>query len=115
MTLGIDNLGAVYQTLEPPPARARFVASTTVDPPTTVTGVDRVEFSESVLPPELHAEIDAAAERAADLASQNRELHFSKDEDSGRIIVQVRDLEGHVIRTIPNSEALHVIAGGELI
>ena len=115
MTLGIDNLGAAYQAVEPPPSRGRFVASTTVDPRTSVAGVDRVELSDGVLPPELHAEIDRAYERAVDLATQNRELHFSKDEDSGRIIVQVRDLEGNVIRTIPNSEALHVLAGDELI
>src|SRR4051794_35955194 len=42
--------------------------------------------------------IGAAAERAAVLRSQNRELHFSKDESSGRVIVQVRDLAGNVIR-----------------
>jgi FlaG protein len=58
--------------------------------------------------------LDAVAEaraRAAELAAANRELHFSKDEETGRVIVQVRDLEGNVIRTIPPSEALAVMAG----
>ncbi len=36
------------------------------------------------------------------------------DEDSGRVIVQVRDLDGRVIRTIPPSEALDVLSGRPL-
>jgi FlaG protein len=65
-------------------------------------------------PPEVMDEVARARERAAELAANNRELHFSTDEDSGRIIVQVRDLEGNVIRTIPPSHALHVMSGGAL-
>jgi hypothetical protein len=63
-------------------------------------------------PPELLDEVAAARDRAAELAASNRELHFSKDESTGRVIVQVRDLEGNVIRTIPPSEALAVLSGG---
>jgi uncharacterized FlaG/YvyC family protein len=63
-------------------------------------------------PPEhVQDEIAAARDRAAELARGNRELHFSKDEESGRVIVQVRDLDGNVIRTIPPSEALAVMSG----
>ena len=62
-------------------------------------------------PDELRAQLDAAAQRAAELARANRELHFFKDEETGRIVVQVRDLEGNVIRTIPGSHALELIAG----
>ena len=47
-------------------------------------------------------------------AADNRELHFSTDADTGRVIVQVRDLEGNVIRTIPPSHALHAMSGGAL-
>jgi FlaG protein len=62
-------------------------------------------------PPDVQDEVAAARDRAAELALANRELHFSKDEESGRVIVQVRDLEGNVIRTIPPSEALAVMSG----
>lgn len=62
-------------------------------------------------PPELMDEVAAARDRAAELAASNRELHFSTDEASGRVIVQVRDLEGNVIRTIPPSEALAIMSG----
>jgi hypothetical protein len=63
-------------------------------------------------PPELLDEVAVARDRAAELAAANRELHFSMDESSGRVIVQVRDLEGNVIRTIPPSQALAVMSGG---
>jgi FlaG protein len=62
-------------------------------------------------PPEVLDEVAAARDRAAELAASNRELHFSVDEDSKRVVVQVRDLAGNVIRTIPPSEALEVMAG----
>jgi flagellar protein FlaG len=62
-------------------------------------------------PPEVMDEIAAARDRAAELAANNRELHFSKDEETGRVIVQVRDLQGNVIRTIPPSDALQVMSG----
>ena len=52
--------------------------------------------------------------RASQLASQGRELHFSTDEDTGRVIIEVRTMDGEVLRTIPPSQALDVISGGEL-
>jgi flagellar protein FlaG len=59
-------------------------------------------------------EVDRAAERADELWREKRELHFAMDEDSGRVIVQVRDLDGRVIRTIPPSEALDIMSGKPL-
>jgi flagellar protein FlaG len=58
--------------------------------------------------------VDRAAEIAAHLAAQNRELHFSTEQDTGRVVIQVRDLEGNVIRTIPPSRALDVMSGAAL-
>lgn len=65
-------------------------------------------------PPELLDEVARARDRAAELAADNRELHFSTDQETGRVIVQVRDLEGNVIRTIPPSHALQVVAGAPI-
>jgi hypothetical protein len=62
-------------------------------------------------PVEVRDAIGAAAARAAELRSENRELHVHKDATSGRVIVQVRDLAGNVIRTIPPSRALDIMAG----
>jgi FlaG protein len=65
-------------------------------------------------PAEVLDEVARARDRAAELAADDRELHFSTDEESGRVIVQVRDLEGNVIRTIPPSDALLVLSGAPL-
>jgi flagellar protein FlaG len=65
-------------------------------------------------PAEVVDAVGAAAARAAELRAANRELHFHKDEASGRVIVEVRDLEGHVIRTIPPSHALDIMAGAAI-
>jgi flagellar protein FlaG len=65
-------------------------------------------------PPDALREVDRAAARAQELWTDKRELHFEMDQDSGRVIVQVRDLDGRVIRTIPPSEALDVLSGRPL-
>ena len=65
-------------------------------------------------PEDALREVDRAAARAEELWRDKRELHFEMDEHSGRVIVQVRDLDGHVIRTIPPSEALDVLSGRPL-
>ena len=65
-------------------------------------------------PAEVLDEVARARDRAAELAANNRELHFTTDQDTGRVIVQVRDLEGNVIRTIPPSHALQVVSGAPI-
>ena len=64
--------------------------------------------------PDVRAEVDRAAERVEELRAEGRELHFNNDPSSHRVIVEVRDLDGNVLKTIPPSRALHVMAGGEL-
>lgn len=62
-------------------------------------------------PPEsVRAEVDAAARRYEQLRQMGRELHFRTD-DGGTIVVDVCDLEGRVLRTVPPSEALDIMAG----
>jgi flagellar protein FlaG len=115
MSLEIGNVPPVQPTLASwRPENTRFKVDpveTVVAPPAT----DSVELSLPASPPaEVLDEIGAAANRAHELASLNRELHFLTDEESGRVIVEVRDLEGNVLRTIPPSEALNVMSGGTL-
>ncbi len=63
-------------------------------------------------PPEVLDRVHEAAARAAELARHNRELHFEKDPGSNRVIVEVRDLRGRLIRIIPPSSALEAITPG---
>ena len=62
-------------------------------------------------PPGVLDEVSVAAERAEQLWREGEELHFELDRASGRVFVQVRDLDGRVIRTIAPSEALDILSG----
>ena len=64
--------------------------------------------------PEAREMVDRAAERVHELAAQNRELHFSRDEATNRVVIEVRDLDGHVLKTIPPAKALDVMSGAAL-
>jgi FlaG protein len=76
---------------------------------------DTAELSFPAYPPaEVLDAVGAAADRVDALAAANRELHFRVDDESGRVVVEVRDFEGRVIRTIPPSEALEVMAGASI-
>ena len=94
------------------PARAPQAPPAGVDPSAPVT--DTTDVIPASPPPEVLAEVDAAWERTGELAAQNRELHFARDEVSGRLVIQVRTLDGEVLRTIPPSEAIKVMGGGTL-
>jgi flagellar protein FlaG len=99
-----------------PPAAPKRAAG---DPAGAQFALPRVDSAEiggvpAEPPPDALREVDRAAARADELWRDQRELHFAMDEDSGRVIVQVRDLEGRVIRTIPPSEALDVLSGRPL-
>lgn len=62
-------------------------------------------------PLEVLEEIAAAHERWDEIRSQQRELHFKHDDAANRVVVEVRDLDGNVLRTVPPSKALEIIAG----
>jgi uncharacterized FlaG/YvyC family protein len=65
-------------------------------------------------PAQVLEEMEAASRRYDELRSQHRELHFTRDETQNRVVVEVRDTDGNVLRTIPPSKALDVIAGAPL-
>jgi hypothetical protein len=117
MSLEIGHLPPSFAPV-PAPATPRVPSqgfALRVAPLTAPRAADSVELSlPPSPPPEVLDEIGAAADRAHELATLNRELHFRQDKESGRVIVEVRDLEGTLIRTIPPSEALNVMAGGSL-
>jgi hypothetical protein len=111
MTFEIGQL-TFQSTAAAPAAPARAtVEPSAARPPARVDAVDVIPASP---PPEVQAEVDAAWDRASELAAANRELHFRRDEHTGRTIIEVRTLDGEVLRTIPPSRMLDVMAGGEL-
>jgi hypothetical protein len=114
MSVQYGQLGPVaapegVRTWEGPPAVATTAPAAAVAG--TVRGADVANVVEASPPPSVLEEVAAAGERARQMAADNRELHFAMDPASGRIVVEVRDLEGNVLRVIPPSEALDLMSG----
>jgi len=103
-------------TFSTPPSAPRKAPSSAAANQFMVPRSDRADIGgiPAEPPPDALREVDRAAARAEELWNDRRELHFEMDEDSGRVVVQVRDLDGNVIRTIPPSEALDVLSGRPL-
>lgn len=65
-------------------------------------------------PREVLEQMARAAQTHSELSSQGRELRFSRDAQSGRTRIEVRDREGNVLRTLSPAQALEVAAGAPL-
>jgi FlaG protein len=111
MTFEIGQL-SLHSPAAAPGAPARAAGEPSAARP--APAVDSVDVIPATPPPEVLAEVDAAWERANELAAANRELHFRRDEATGRTIIEVRTLDGEVLRTIPPSRVFDVMAGAEL-
>lgn len=65
-------------------------------------------------PQEVLDAMDAASRAYQLLRAQGRELHFAQDRSTGRMTIEVRDLDGNLLRTIPPSKLLDIATGGDL-
>lgn len=61
-------------------------------------------------PPEVSTEVREAAEAAARLHEQGRELRFDQD-DQGRLQVRLQDRQGNLLRLVPTSEVFDFAEG----
>jgi hypothetical protein len=113
MSLDIGRLPSTHHLS--PPVAVPPRAAVRMAPRTDLTPASRFDTVVDEIPPapteEVRAHVDRAAQIVQDMSDRNRELHFSKDEETGRVIIQVRDLQGTVIRTIPPSHALDIMSG----
>jgi hypothetical protein len=65
-------------------------------------------------PPEVQAEVQAALRAADRLHDLGRQLHFSHDESRGRIGIEIRDLDGNLLREVPIGEIFEFAAGNKV-
>ena len=56
-------------------------------------------------------EVDAAARHADALHDCGREIHFEVDRDSGRLVIQLRELDGGVLRELKPADAVAIACG----
>ena len=99
---------AEISAVQPRPHIERAVQQPAPQPVAEAVTVDMLP---SRPPVDVLEEIAAAHERWDELRSQQRELHFTHDDVANRVVVEVRDLDGNVLRTVPPSKALDIIAG----
>ena len=108
MDFNLPPVGGVERTGQA--QRTRGVQAAASAEPVAAVTVDTLPAS----PPEhLLEEMYDASKVADQLRAQQRELHFEAI-GTGRVVVQVRDLDGNVIRTIPPAAALDVASGKSL-
>lgn len=66
-------------------------------------------------PDSVWREVDDAAAVWEDLQAQGREVHFEVDRQTGRVSIEMRDLEGGVLGTLSPSEALSIVSGAPVL
>jgi len=117
MQIGRFTPSAYEQVAAATSSVAPVTAPNAVKPAATDVG-NRQDTILGDVPPaptdEARAMVDKAAERVQELHKRNRELHFTRDESSNRVVIEVRDLDGNVIKTIPPAKALDIMSGAEL-
>ena len=64
-------------------------------------------------PVTLHQEIGSAHRRMLELAAKDRELHFTFDA-AGRVVVELRTLDGRLLGEVSPRLALDIISGADL-
>ena len=107
----LDSAHLRYVAAAAPPAPSRAGAA----PATSAVGgtgalVDTLELGvPHTPPPDALEQVTAAARCVEEMTRNNRELHFRPDEHSNRIIIEVRDMTGNVLKTIPPSKALDIL------
>lgn len=85
-----------------PAASPAHAAATPVVP-------DRFDAIPASPPARLRHEMLAAQRAVDDMRARGRELHFEMTD--GRLRIEMRDLDGNVLREIPPTEALAIASG----
>ncbi len=110
MSFEVPPIGPIQQSGAPAP-----VPGGSANPLAGLDAAVQVDVGVPGSPPDhLREEMAAANRRVDELREQGRELHFNADPESGRIVIEVTDLDGNVIRTIPASKLLEVAGGAPL-
>ncbi len=88
--------------------------STPADAPEPVRPADDVEQFDGVgssPPPEVLAQIEAGFARLQELRDQGLELRYDTS-DATRVKIDLVDADGQVVRRVPPTEAMEIVAGG---
>jgi hypothetical protein len=76
-------------------------------------GAVQVDAIPASPPPDVIHEMLAAQRAVEDMHRRGRELHFEMA--SGRLRIELRDLDGNVLKQIPASTALEIASGRRVV
>ena len=65
-------------------------------------------------PPEVHEAMVVAAQAYDRLRAAGREMRFRVNDGTGKLVVEIHDLHGNLLFSVPASKALEVAGGGSL-
>ncbi len=104
---GLDAVGA-YRAVAREPVGATAAAGETGRFAPSAR-VDRADTIPASPPPELREEMLVAQQAFDEMRARGRELHFEMAE--GRVRIEMRDLDGNVLKQIPVTEAFEIASG----
>lgn len=96
------------------PARTSSPPGSSASAFATTSDSVKVDMIPSSPPPEVQAAMHVASQSYDKLQAGGRGLHFKVDDATGKLIVEVHDLHGKLMFTVPASKALDIAGGGSL-
>lgn len=108
------DIGSVGRT--PAPAPSRTARSSAPAPAQAAHAVDTVTVDTipASPPPEVEDAIGVANQAYHNLQSEGSELRFKINESTGKLSVEVHDVHGNLMFTVPASTVLDVASGQPL-
>jgi hypothetical protein len=95
-------------------SRAAGAGRTTAAKPAFADKAVTVQTFDPSPPPEVHAAMAQAAQAYDKLQASGHQLAFHLDAHTGHVEIEVHDLEGHVLFTVPPSKALDIASSGQV-
>ncbi len=111
MSFDIGSVGRTPATTPSQPARSSAPASAQTGHASDTVTVDTIPASP---PPEVQDAIGVANQAYHSLKADGSELRFKINESTGKLSVEVHDVHGNLMFTVPASTVLDVAAGQPL-
>jgi hypothetical protein len=96
------------------PARASMPSTTATASSAQVGDTVTVDTIPASPPPEVQDAMGVAAQAYDNLKASGSEMRFKVNEATGKLSVEVHDVHGNLLFTVPASTVLDVASGGSL-
>jgi uncharacterized FlaG/YvyC family protein len=114
MSINISSVGPPEARQVPSSGATRSQRTAPAAPSAASADSVKVDTLPSSPPPEVHAAMNVAADAYEKLKAEGRQLSFQLDDATGKLHIEVHDLHGQVLFTVPPSKVLDVASGGSL-